>query len=439
MASPFDPIDFFLTNFNRLYKITIDCLKFYLNPKKFLLEVTSKRTEQFVKKLIISFLFIESLLVLIGSVLVKRFEFGLGKVPGLVLVDALYSLPLILIIFLSLRLAKISSAFKKSLAFVLFTKVFFGLPTQLLYFLFVSTENYVYYISFWIVVQLLLVFYLFSAPLFYCDKIKQAIIVLSSSIPLFVALVLAIAALSSFGSSSGSSESTIKKLDPIFTENEELGKRSKVIEAIDLDSFLTRLEQFLRGDIVGDPAKTLEEFKEDAKYRISRFKEKAKSELDFFNDKNNIQFETNRGRYSIYVNLLYKVIDIADMYYEAGDYYKLRIRNIGLERDIAAINDQVPQYADLGDEKNQKKLILEEVRQKGLGQRLLVMERVNKLQELYVSLLKKQIEIQENTSKVWQFLINYQEAYGKIQEQRFNFEESQLKYLDFILRWSFII
>ena len=127
------------------------------------------------------------------------------------------------------------------------------------------------------------------------------------------------------------------------------------------------------------------------------------------------------------------------MYYEAGDYYKLRIRNIGLERDIAAINDQVPQYADLGDEKNQKKLILEEVRQKGLGQRLLVMERVNKLQELYVSLLKKQIEIQENTSKVWQFLINYQEAYGKIQEQRFNFEESQLKYLDFILRWSFII
>jgi hypothetical protein len=283
------------------------------------------------------------------------------------------------------------------------------------------------------------VFYLIAAPFFYCDRIKQIVLVLSSAIPLFIAFVISIAALSSFGSSSGKDKSTIKRFDPIFIENEELRKRSRVIDALDLDSFRTNLVKFLRDDIVGDPLKNLEEFREDAKYRIGNFKEKAKSELDFFNDKNNVHFETNRAMCSIYVNLLFKMIDISDAYYEAGEYYKLRISNIALERDIGAINDQVRQYADLGDEINQKKLVLDEVRQKGLGQNLLVLERANKLQKLYVSLMKKRIEIQKNTSTILQFLINYEESFAKIQELRFNYEESQLKYLDFILRWSFII
>jgi hypothetical protein len=438
MAICFD-LGYLLNNFNRLYRTIIDCLKFYANPKAFLEEVVSQKIEILVKKLIISFIFIESLLILIGSVLINKFDYGLGKVPGLILVDCIYSMPLILIIFISLKLAKITLPLKKAISLVLFTKIFIGLPIQLIYFLFVSTENYIFYASFWIAVLLILLIYLILPTVVYCERLKQTAIVLSLTFALFFLLVIITGALSQLGSISTNDDSQIGKYDPIYSEYNKLGQRTKTLDAIDFESFRKKARQFLNEDMNGDPIKNLEEFKEDAKYHIGNYKEKVRTELEFFSNKDNYEFKTNQKRYEIYVRLLYEVMNFIESYYKTAYYYSVRIENIRLEQDIKVLEEEVRKYSDLGDDENQRKLILNEIRKKGLGVRLTMLERINQLQELHVSLLKKQSIIMENKVNVLRFLTSFEESYSKIQEIRLEFMDSEIKYLDIVLRWSFII
>jgi hypothetical protein len=251
--------------------------------------------------------------------------------------------------------------------------------------------------------------------------------------------VIITGALSQVGSISTNDDSQIGKYDPIYSEYKKLGQRTKTLDAIDFESFRKKARQFLNEDINGDPIKSLEEFKEDAKYHIGNYKEKVRTELEFFSNKDNYEFKTNQKRYEIYVRLLYEVMNFIESYYKTAYYYGVRIENIRLEQDIKVLEEEVRKYSDLGDDENQRKLILNEIRKKGLGVRLTMLERINQLQELHVSLLKKQSIIMENKVNVLRFLTSFEESYSKIQEIRLEFMDSEIKYLDIVLRWSFII
>jgi len=85
------------------------------------------------------------------------------------------------------------------------------------------------------------------------------------------------------------------------------------------------------------------------------------------------------------------------------------------------------------------KLILEEIKKKGLVQELQVLKRVIQRKELQNSLLEKQSSILENNSKILDFEISLAESISRVQEFRFKFEHEELRYQLFYLKWSFII
>src|SRR4030042_2462606 len=365
-----------------LYKAIVDYLGFYKNPKKYLLHISEQKPDIIVKKFAVSFIIIESLILSIASVLIDNFKGSLGKVPGLLFIDSLYSLPLILIVALSLKIAKVPSPLKKSFASILFSKIFLGVPVQLSLILFVSSEDYAFYIIFWVTVQLIFVFLLVIAPLIFCARLRQVAIVVAITIVLFSFYVFIISTLSTFGPSKKEDESLASRFDPIYAERESLIKRGRYIETDELSPLMKKAERFLKDDIQGDPARNLEEFREDAKFYIANLKEKVRSELGYFIDEKNYRFKTNKRRYSIYVSLLEESMNFLEKYYRALDYYRIRIDNLKTQKEIDELSGQINKYEDLGAGDKEEKLIYEEIKKKGLGQELLILKRVTQRKEL---------------------------------------------------------
>ena len=173
MSDPFEQIIKVFKHYNDFFDWLICALKFYVQPKVFIDELLKKDLKDGIKKIIEYFLLFESIILILSATFVEKIKFGLFKIPALLILDVFLAAPLISIAAISLKIGKVSSPIKKSVFCVLLFKIFYLLPIQIFFLLFIFFENYVFYILFGGGTELFLIAILFLLPAVYAKGIKQ--------------------------------------------------------------------------------------------------------------------------------------------------------------------------------------------------------------------------------------------------------------------------
>jgi len=144
MSDSFEKIIKVFKHYDYFFNWLSHASKFYVQPKAFIDELISENLKSGIKKILEYFLLVEAIILILAATFIDKIQFGLSRIPALLILDIGLALPLITIVAISLRLAQISNPIKKSIFYVLLLKIFYLLPIQIFFFVFIFSENYVF-------------------------------------------------------------------------------------------------------------------------------------------------------------------------------------------------------------------------------------------------------------------------------------------------------
>lgn len=438
MSDLIDTIQTFFKNFDRFFYWLRNALKVYTQPKVFIEGLIAKDAKEITKRILEYFCFYESLILIISATLFNKIKFSLFKMPGLIFIDVIFALPLILIILIALYTAGIKSPVKKSITYVLVMKIFFGLPLQIFFFLFVFFENYVFYILFGGSIQLFAFIILLLPPLFFANRNKQALIFFGTTLGLFLLSIFIYIQIGKANPKSENIEQKESYFDPIFSEYEKYRDNLKLIDEVDTKGDIDRADNFSKLSEKDENDIDVNKLKEDQKYRNEFMLNRIKNEMDIFSEEKSCYFETNKKRFEIYREFLNELSKYMEKAYSAFEIIERKAAIFKINGELERLNkdlDNFPKY--IYDEKKKT----DYSKYKTEAELLKVLEEENKIsklavehEELNINILEKVNQMWENKIKIQEILLSIMREATKLDEARMKFTGEQINYYVFILR-----
>lgn len=418
-------------NFDRFFNWLYDTLKFYTQPKSFIEELVKLNIKDFTKHVLEYFIFFECVLLIIASTLIDKIQFSLYKIPGLVFLDFVLALPLIFIISFSLFIGKVENPIKKSVSFVLLFKIFYGLPIQIFFFLFIFFDDYVFYILFGAGYQLLVIVLVFFSSIFFAKRKRQTLIILITTLGLFVLYIFIYSQASNLNPSSENLEENNCYFDPIFSEFMTLKAKARLFDEINIEDEIDNIES--HGKFISEDSfeKDLETLKADQKYHNELILNRLNVEAEFFNKNENYYFKSNRRRFARYLEFLNELSYFQEEYYTIFDIYRLEKSIKNLQREIELIMNEIEKVP------KQKITDFDEIDFSNLSQdeTVRVLEEEIKKGQLTSEQAKLQISKQNREILIWQNKIRIEEIRIKILARANELEESRSQFADEVINY----
>lgn len=438
MSDIFDSLFSLFKHFDKFLRWIYDALIFYTQPRLFIESILSLKTKDITKRILEYFCFFEAVLLIIASTLIDKIQFSLFKVPGLLILDALFALPLIIIIAVALSIASVTFPVKKSVTFVLLMKIFYGLPIQIFFFFFVSFENYVFYVLFGAGIQLTFLVILFLPSLFFANKNKQVVIILSATLGLFLLYIFIHGQTSKVNPSPENMDNEESFFDPIFSEYRAYRGKIKLIDEIETKVDMEEVENYKKQIENNNVEINVNKLREDHKYHTEFVLSRIKSETELFNKSNSCYFRSNIKRYELYLDYLNELSKYQEQYYSVFDIFDLgkaiRITQTEIELLTREL-ENLPKYVitefckiDYSKIKNERELInrLEtEIKQREIA---------IKQKELHIKILEKESSKMENKTRIQEIISNIYIEATKLHESSIRFHEDENNYYRFIIK-----
>lgn len=408
--------------------ILTEAAKFYKNPKKITINFIMLSKEEIFKRIIIYLFFYEIILTLLASTLIENVKFNLLKIVGATLLDFIYLLPGVIIIFLSLKFSKVSNAFRKSIIFYIFVKVFIGIFISCSYIFFISFEIYTWYIIFGICSHLMLLLLLILPGFYFSDSKKQLLKIFISTLLL---TILFLYINSFFLPSLGfqKEDELIITFDPIFAEFDKNISKTKFIhfnKGINIINEFREIEKYieLRNVQNLDLIKLEKEWKFNAKLKQKTILD----EINYFGNKDSFRFRTNK----IFFNEIY-IMYLRDLSLLLNKYHEL-FKLIELEKAIDKINLEIETL----DNKIKSYFTHDEFRKYYNSKLKLIPKAIyDKLKrkiDLQIELIEKMGIKKKNWGlkyEIWHSVYQYR---SKVQEQNINIQKKIINYYTKVIK-----
>lgn len=443
MSDIFESLFSLFKHFDKFFHWLHEALKFYTQPKLFIESILNLKTKDIIKRILEYFCFFETILLIIASTLIDKIQFSLYKIPGLLILDAIFALPLIIVISIALFFARVVFPIKKSVSFVLLMKIFYGLPIQIFLFFFISFENYVFYVLFGAGIQLLFLFLLLVPPLFFAEKKKQSFIILGITLGLLILYIFTYEQASKVNPPSENMDSEESYFDPIFSEYRTYRAKVKLIDEMQIKDEIEKAESYSKQIENNDIEINVDKLREDQKYHTEFVLSRIKSEAELFNKENNCYFRNNKKRYELYLDYLNELSRYQEKYYSVFDIFDLgkAMKNNQIEIELLTRKlENSPKYIitefskiDYSKIKSEKELINR-------------LETEDKMRELAIEQKELQIKILEKENSKWENKVRIQEIISdifseatKLEESRLKFSEDEMYYYIFISKLRSLI
>lgn len=423
-------------HFNKIFEWLQEALKFYIQPKSFIENLLSINIKIATRKIIEYFLFIEGILLIVSATLIDKIQFSLFKIPGLLILDVIIAFPLIIIISISLWVGKVSLPIKKSIFYVILLKIYFVIPLQLFFLLFVFFENYVFYILFGAGTQLLVIILILSPSFFFAKKNKQFLIILCTTIVLFVSLCFLYSQISRINPSTDNIESELSTFDPIFSEFVRLNNKARLIDEIETRDDMNTIDNYEKLIKNMDIEIEVSRMREDRKYLNEILMERINSEIDIFNDKDTYDFDSNRRRFEIYLNFLNQLILYREKYYRVFniiDLYNLIRKDQETLNSMKSEIEGYPEFKITEFNTIDFSKMSEAEFIKRLDEEVEQLKIESEYKRLIIEIKDKEISILENKTKIQEIIVNIYKEATKLEEARIEYGKEKINYYSFIL------
>lgn len=412
-------------------------VRFYIHPKKFILNLTKLKNKKLLKKLLEYFVFYESVILTVSATLIDKIQFNIFRISGFVIIDFILSIPLIFIIALSFKVGKIANPLKKSISFVLVFKIFIGIPIQVFLIFFIFFENYFFYILYCAGLQIFVITLIISSSVFFAESIKKFLTVLVTIIALFFIITFTLSSVFAITPSYSGIEIFDVFYDPIFDEFEELKERAKLLDEIKVDYKFERLDRY--SYLIKEESMNLDltEIKKDLRFEYNLINSKIQTELQYFGNKENYIFKSNRKRFELYIAFLHELSNFQEEYLKIIDIIELEIENKELEKQIRNLESEIDNFPDFKKPTFTKdgriKLDSEEFN-KIFTEELESLKLAVELDKTIVSKYEAKIKKQDNEIKILKLKTNIQNKSIKLYQAASPVNEIIIEYYQFVTK-----
>jgi len=179
-------IKFIERNFNVLIKWLTEALEFYFKPNLFFRKLIKLNDIDIFKRLLFYFILLESLIFCLAIVIKENLKFSVVYVLGSMVFDIVLAIPFIIILFLTFKITKVSNPLKTATIFFLCTKIFLGFFPTFFFLVFIGFEIYLFAILRAVFVYGIPIFIFFGSSIIFSKNLKQAILIFSLSVSLFI-------------------------------------------------------------------------------------------------------------------------------------------------------------------------------------------------------------------------------------------------------------
>ena len=442
MSDSFEKIIKVFKHYDYFFNWLSHASKFYVQPKAFIDELISENLKSGIKKILEYFLLVEAIILILAATFIDKIQFGLFKIPALLILDIGLALPLITIVAISLRLAQISNPIKKSIFYVLLLKIFYLLPIQIFFFVFIFSENYVFYILFGAGTELFLLALLFYVPVVFAKGIKQYLIVQSVVIILFILLILTFSLAGAINPAREEANSLTSSFDPIFYEFVTLKNKAKLLDEYNPKTEIDKLEKLIKQDEERPNEINADRLREDQKYKNEILLKRVEAEIAIFSNEDSYYFGSNRRRFEKYLDFLGEIIKYTTKYYESFEVFDMNRAIEKTKKELEAIKAEIEKYPkfkiaednDMGlalmNENEKIKRLSEEIKQREMA--MGYEELLSKKGRVEISILENKYKIQETISGIY-------EQQTRLYESMTKFTEEIMNYYKFVLAMRTLI
>lgn len=439
-----ETIQRFFRHFDGFYYWLRNALKVYIQPKLFIESLIALSAKERTKRILEYFCFYESIILIISATLIDKIKFSLLKIPGLIILDAIFAIPLIIVILIALFIAGIKSPLKKSITYVLVMRIFYALPLQIFFFLFVFFENYVFYIFFWGGIQLFAIIILLLPPLFFANKNKQALFLLGSTIAIFLLSIFVYALVEKANPKSENAEQTESYFDPIFTEYQKYREKLKIIDEIEIEKDIDEAKKYSKIDEKEEVDIDTNKLRDNKKYHNAFMLDRIKTEEEICNKENSIYFDTNKERFEEYREFLNELKKYVESAYSAIDIIDLKKAIAKKKVEIEVLNEELNKYPkykyDENKERDYSKIKSQAELLKSLNEIVSIRKLAFEHEQLKSTILKKEISLKEDETEILKMLFDLEEEAIKTMETGMKFKNDEINYYELILKMKrFII
>lgn len=179
-------IKFIERNFNVLIKWLTEALEFYFKPNLFFKKLIKLNDIDIFKRLLFYFILLETLIFCLAIAIKENLKFNIVYVLGSIVFDIVLAIPFIIILFLTFKITKVSNPLKTATVFFLSTKIFLGIFPTFFFLVFIGYEIYLFAILRAAFIYGVIIFVFLGGTIIFSKNLKQAILIFSLSVSLFI-------------------------------------------------------------------------------------------------------------------------------------------------------------------------------------------------------------------------------------------------------------